>query len=110
MTMVTLDDRQLCAVTGGNYASPSTVGKIPGTTIYAVPPRSAVCNREQFDWMAARIGKGVQRHVVAADSALCGFPMPGATARPSGGGATDAAAQRFLDAGSVDHDYFKFLR
>ena len=42
-----------------------------------------VCNRTQFDWMAAHMvpdssmKAGVQRHVVAADAKLCGFPMPG---------------------------------
>lgn len=45
-------------------------------------PARAVCNRQQFDWMAAHmvpdgaIRPGVQRHVVAADAKLCGFPMP----------------------------------
>jgi hypothetical protein len=42
-----------------------------------------VCNRTQFDWMAAHMvpdgtmKPGVQRHVIAADAKLCGFPMPG---------------------------------
>jgi hypothetical protein len=42
-----------------------------------------VCNRTQFDWMAAHMvpdgtmKAGVQRHVIAADAKLCGFPMPG---------------------------------
>ena len=41
-----------------------------------------VCNRQQFDWMAAHmvpdsaVKPGVQRHVVARDAQLCGFPMP----------------------------------
>jgi hypothetical protein len=41
-----------------------------------------VCNRQQFDWMAAhmvpdgRLAPGVQRHVVANDAKVCGFPMP----------------------------------
>lgn len=43
---------------------------------------AAVCNRSQFDWMAAHmvpdnvLKPGVQRHVVANDAQLCGFPMP----------------------------------
>jgi hypothetical protein len=43
---------------------------------------AAVCNRTQFDWMAAHmvpdnaVRPGVQRHVVAHDAQLCGFPMP----------------------------------
>ena len=41
-----------------------------------------VCNRQQFDWMAAHmvpdnaLKPGVQRHVVAHDAQMCGFPMP----------------------------------
>jgi len=41
-----------------------------------------VCNRQQFDWMAAHmvpdnaLRPGVQRHVVAHDAQVCGFPMP----------------------------------
>jgi hypothetical protein len=41
-----------------------------------------VCNRQQFDWMAAHMvpdtamTPGVQRHVVAHDAQVCGFPMP----------------------------------
>ena len=41
-----------------------------------------VCNRSQFDWMAAHmvpdnaLRPGVQRHVVAHDAQVCGFPMP----------------------------------
>ncbi|HEY0190778.1 MAG TPA: hypothetical protein VGC42_06615 [Kofleriaceae bacterium] len=41
-----------------------------------------VCNRSQFDWMAAHIvpdnavKPGVQRHVVVNDAKTCGFPMP----------------------------------
>jgi hypothetical protein len=44
----------------------------------------AVCNRPQFDWMAAHmvpdgaLRAGVQRHVVAHDAQVCGFPMPAA--------------------------------
>ena len=67
-----INPTQLALVCGGANAMP----KIPGTTIYHVPPKEAVCNREQFDWMAARVGKGVQWHVVAADAALCGYPTP----------------------------------
>jgi hypothetical protein len=43
---------------------------------------AAVCNRQQFDWMAAHmvpdgsLRPGVQRHVVAHDAQVCGFPMP----------------------------------
>jgi hypothetical protein len=43
---------------------------------------AAVCNRSQFDWMAAHMvpdnamKPGVQRHVVANDAKTCGFPMP----------------------------------
>jgi hypothetical protein len=42
----------------------------------------AVCNRSQFDWMAAHmvpdgsLRPGVQHHVVAHDAQVCGFPMP----------------------------------
>ncbi len=45
-------------------------------------PKS-ICNREQFNWMAAHMvpdgsmKPGVQRHVVAGDARTCGFPMPG---------------------------------
>ncbi|HEX4423092.1 MAG TPA: hypothetical protein VH165_34480 [Kofleriaceae bacterium] len=41
-----------------------------------------VCNRSQFDWMAAHmvpdtgLKPGVQHHVVANDAKMCGFPMP----------------------------------
>jgi hypothetical protein len=41
-----------------------------------------VCNRSQFDWMAAHmvpdgaLKPGVQRHVVANDAKTCGYPMP----------------------------------
>jgi hypothetical protein len=41
-----------------------------------------VCNRSQYDWMAAHMvpdgsmRPGVQRHVIAKDSKMCGFPMP----------------------------------
>jgi len=46
------------------------------------PQAQAVCNRQQFDWMAAHmvpdtgLKPGVQRHVVAHDAQVCGFPMP----------------------------------
>jgi hypothetical protein len=46
------------------------------------PQAQAVCNRQQFDWMAAHMvpdgsrKPGVQRHVVANDAKMCGFPMP----------------------------------
>jgi hypothetical protein len=46
------------------------------------PQAQAVCNRQQFDWMAAHMvpdtgqKPGVQRHVVAHDAQVCGFPMP----------------------------------
>ena len=46
------------------------------------PQAQAVCNRQQFDWMAAHmvpdtgLSPGVQRHVVAHDAQGCGFPMP----------------------------------
>jgi len=45
------------------------------------PQAQAVCNRQQFDWMAAHmvpdtgLKPGVQRHVVAHDAQVCGFPM-----------------------------------
>jgi hypothetical protein len=48
----------------------------------AQTPAQAVCNRQQFDWMAAHmvpdsgLQPGVQRHVVAHDAQVCGFPMP----------------------------------
>jgi hypothetical protein len=74
--METLSSMDLCAVTGGAMTSAQKIGPIPGTTIVHVPPKEAVCNREQFDWMADHIGKGVQWHVVAADAALCGYPTP----------------------------------
>ncbi len=63
--MKTIDLHTLSQVTGG-----------------AVGNKAAVCNRSQFDWMAAHVvpdgsmKPGVQRHVVANDAQLCGFPMP----------------------------------
>src|SRR5262249_52347910 len=97
-TMVTLRNIDLCNVVGGGRNS---IGPIPGTTIYKVPPKEVVCNREQFDWMAARVGKGVQPHVVAADAALCGFPMPGSGSSPA---PTTSApnTQSFLDSLKFD--------
>jgi hypothetical protein len=74
--MLTLSQDELCGVTGGRNTGQATIGPIPGTTIVHVPPKEAVCNREQFDWMTQHIGKGVQWHVVAADAALCGYPTP----------------------------------
>jgi hypothetical protein len=73
--MTTIDSIDLATVIGGANTTPK-IGPIPGTTIVHVPPKEAVCNREQFDWMADHIGKGVQWHVVAADAALCGYPTP----------------------------------
>ena len=46
--------------------------------------KQMVCNRAQYDWMAAHMVSdssrqpGVQRHVIAHDSKMCGFPMPAA--------------------------------
>lgn len=65
-TLPSLSRSQLAAICGG--ASTSLA--------------SAVCNRQQFDWMAAHmvpdsaLRPGVQRHVVAHDAQVCGFPMP----------------------------------
>jgi hypothetical protein len=48
----------------------------------STPQAQTVCNRQQFDWMAAHmvpdnaLRPGVQRHVVAHDAQVCGFPMP----------------------------------
>lgn len=61
--MKTLSDTELAGVTGGSQAR-------------------AVCNRQQFDWMAQHMvpdnshAPGVQRHVVARDAKMCGFQMP----------------------------------
>jgi hypothetical protein len=66
--MTTLSLSDLAQVTGGISRSEQA---------------KAVCNRTQFDWMAAHMVSdssmkpGVQRHVIAADAKLCGFPMPG---------------------------------
>jgi len=106
--MMTLDDFELRSVIGGAARM-----RVPGTTIFAVPPKEAVCNRAQFDWMAERMGNGVQSHVVAADSQLCGFPMPGraGTSAPEPGAPSDSAAGKFLNMpGATDLDFFKFLR
>ena len=57
-TLTTLDPRSLTAVTGGAQT----------------PQAQQVCNRSQFDWMAAHmvpdgvLRPGVQRHVVAHDA------------------------------------------
>jgi hypothetical protein len=62
--MMTLSLTDLSLVTGG------------------ASPAQQVCNRTQFDWMAAHMvpdgsmRPGVQRHVVANDAKTCGFPMP----------------------------------
>ncbi len=64
--MSTITDTELALVTGGARN----------------PRAAAVCDRSQFDWMAQHMvsdrsrGPGVQRHVVANDAKLCGFPMP----------------------------------
>lgn len=53
-----------------------------GASTQAQAQAQAVCNRPQFDWMAAHmvpdgaLRPGVQRHVVAHDAQVCGFPMP----------------------------------
>ncbi|HEX7701596.1 MAG TPA: hypothetical protein VF403_12755 [Kofleriaceae bacterium] len=66
--MTTLSLSDLAQVTGGVSRSAQA---------------QQVCNRSQFDWMAAHMvpdssmKPGVQRHVIAADAKLCGFPMPG---------------------------------
>ncbi|MFT3693452.1 MAG: hypothetical protein QM831_09960 [Kofleriaceae bacterium] len=63
--MTTIDFAILEEVTGGASGDPKNV-----------------CNRSQFDWMAAHMvpdgsmKPGVQRHVIVNDSQLCGFPMP----------------------------------
>jgi len=65
-TLPTITHAALTAVSGG--AQPT--------------PAQTVCNRQQFDWMAAHmvpdtgLAPGVQRHVVAHDAQVCGFPMP----------------------------------
>lgn len=59
-----------------------SIAELAAVTGGASPPAQQVCNRAQFDWMAAHmvpdsaVRPGVQRHVVAADAKLCGFPMP----------------------------------
>ncbi len=63
--MTTINTTDLALVTGG------------------LTQAQQVCNRSQFDWMAAHMvpdnsmKPGVQRHVIAKDSKMCGFPMPG---------------------------------
>jgi hypothetical protein len=96
--MVTLDSTELCNVVGGTGG----IGPIPGTTIYRLPPKEEVCNQDQFDWMAARVGKGVERHVVLADAALCGFTLPGATATAPTVAAPSTSAQGILDSIKFD--------
>jgi len=92
--MVTLSEIELRNVFGGALGRHS----VPGTTIYKVPPKEVVCNQEQFDWMAERVGKSVQAHVVAADAALCGFSMPGVPAAPTRTtGPAPSGAQGFMD-------------
>ena len=64
--MSTIDLETLALVVGGSTAN----------------QRAPICNRAQFDWMAAHMvpenssAPGVKRHVVAGDAKLCGFPMP----------------------------------
>jgi hypothetical protein len=67
MTLPSLSRAALAAITGGAQSAQA----------------QAVCNRPQFDWMAAHmvpdtggLRPGVQRHVVAHDAQVCGFPMP----------------------------------
>jgi hypothetical protein len=65
-TIESMTDAALSLVTGGAQS----------------PVAAQVCNRSQFDWMAAHmvpdtgLKPGVQRHVVAHDAQMCGFPMP----------------------------------
>jgi hypothetical protein len=65
-TIEAMTDTALALVTGGAQS----------------PVAAQVCNRQQFDWMAAHmvpdtgLKPGVQRHVVAHDAQMCGFPMP----------------------------------
>lgn len=74
--MMTLSRDELCTVTGGRDAAAQKIGPILGTKIVHVPPKEAVCNEDEYKWMLEHVGKGVQYHVVAADAALCGYPMP----------------------------------
>lgn len=66
MTLETIARIQLTVVSGGAQTTQA----------------QTVCNRQQFDWMAAHmvpdtgLKPGVQRHVVAHDAQVCGFPMP----------------------------------
>lgn len=65
MTLASISLTDLATITGGASAQ-----------------AQQVCNRAQFDWMAAHmvpdnaVRPGVQRHTIAADAKLCGFPMP----------------------------------
>jgi hypothetical protein len=58
--------------------SPAALAGVAGGA--QTPP--TMCNRAQFDWMVAHmvpdgaLRPGVQRHVVAHDAQVCGFPMP----------------------------------
>jgi len=66
----------------------TTLATIPRAALTQVsggaqtPVAQQVCNRQQFDWMVAHmvpdtgLRPGVQRHVVAHDAQVCGFPMP----------------------------------
>jgi len=60
--------------------TPADLARVTGGAQSALAAQ--VCNRQQFDWMAAHmvpdgaVKPGVQRHVVARDAQLCGFPMP----------------------------------
>jgi hypothetical protein len=65
MTLASISLADLATITGGASAQ-----------------AQQVCNRQQFDWMAAHmvpdnaLRPGVQRHTIAADAKMCGFPMP----------------------------------
>jgi hypothetical protein len=82
-TLPTLSRASLTHVSGG--AQTARIARIAHNTHKpeAQPaPAAAVCNRQQFDWMAAHmvpdtgLAPGVQRHVIAHDAQVCGFPMP----------------------------------
>ncbi len=59
-----------------------SISDLSSVTGGASAQAAQVCNRSQFDWMAAHMvpdsamKPGVQRHVIAADAKMCGFPMP----------------------------------
>jgi len=61
---------------------PAQLATITGGVTRPTPQAQAVCNRPQFDWMAAHLvpdnarKPGVQRHVIVHDAQVCGFPMP----------------------------------